>query len=113
MSYSLGDPVRDGIPGRGIKEGPVSAAGVPTYAAKDAGQRFWLQLEEVVISKGYKLNKILSSMFALGGMSGTIVAVMSSNNDDLQVLLLVPFWVSFGNLLCSRRKPSRWASLDS
>ena len=41
-----------------------------------------MQLEEVVLSKGYTLNKILPTMFALR-KNGKIVGVMSSNVDDL------------------------------
>ena len=56
---------KGGIPGRGIPEGAIIAARVPIYGTKDAGRGFWLQLKEVVLSEGYKLNKILPSMFTL------------------------------------------------
>ena len=74
---------KGGIPGRGIAEGAIIAARVPIYGTKDAGRGFWLQLKEVVISKGYKLNRILPSMFTLRDKEGHIVSVMSSNVDDL------------------------------
>ena len=74
---------KGGIPGRGIAEGAIIAARVPIYGTKDAGRGFWFQLKEVVISKGYKLNKILGTMFTLRDKDGHIVSVMSSNVDDL------------------------------
>ena len=68
---------------RGIPEGAIIAARVPIYGTKDAGRGFWLQLKEVVLSKGYRLNKILPSMFTLRTKDDKIVSVLSSNVDDL------------------------------
>jgi len=73
---------KGGIPGAGVEEGAVLAARVPIYGTKDAGRGFWLRLKEVVTEKGYVLNKILPTLFALRD-KGNIVGVMSSNVDDL------------------------------
>ena len=59
------------------------AARVPIYGTKDAGRGFWLRLKEVVTEKGYHLNKILPTLFALRDDNEQIVSVMSSNVDDL------------------------------
>ena len=74
---------KGGIPEAGIEEGVVLAARVPIYGTKDAGRGFWLRLKEVVTEKGYFLNKILPTLFALRDDNDTIVGVMSSNVDDL------------------------------
>ena len=73
---------KGGIPSEGIAEGTVIAARVPIYGTKDAGRGFWLRLKEVVLHQAYALNCILSTMFTLR-KDGQIVAVMSSNVDDL------------------------------
>ena len=73
---------KGGIPEEGIEEGTIIAARVPIYGTKDAGRGFWLKLKEVVLSRGYKTNKILPTMFTLV-KDGKIRAVMSSNVDDL------------------------------
>ena len=73
---------KGGIPEEGIQEGDVLAARVPIYGTKDAGRGFWLRLKEVVEHKGYVLNKILPTMFALRS-DGKLVGVMTSNVDDL------------------------------
>ena len=73
---------KGGIPEEGINEGDVLAARVPIYGTKDAGRGFWLRLKEVVEQKGYVLNKILPTMFALRS-DGKLVSVMTSNVDDL------------------------------
>ena len=74
---------KGGIPAAGIAEGAVLAARVPIYGTKDAGRGFWLRLKEVVTEKGYHLNKILPTLFALRDDNEQIVSVMSSNVDDL------------------------------
>ena len=73
---------KGGIPEEGVEEGAVIAARVPIYGTADAGRGFWTRLREVVLSKGYALNQILPTMFALRS-EGKIVGVMSSNVDDL------------------------------
>ena len=73
---------KGGIPEEGIAEGDVLAARVPIYGTKDAGRGFWLRLKEVAEGAGYKLNKILPTMFALRD-NEKIVGVMTSNVDDL------------------------------
>ena len=73
---------KGGIPEQGVEDGAVLAARVPIYGTKDAGRGFWLRLKEVVIEHGYALNRILPTMFTLRDKD-KIVAVMSSNVDDL------------------------------
>ena len=74
---------KGGIPEAGVEEGAVLAARVPIYGTKDAGRGFWLRLKEVAIEKGYVLNKILPTLFALRDKNDSIAGVMSSNVDDL------------------------------
>ena len=74
---------KGGIPEAGVEEGAVLAARVPIYGTKDAGRGFWLRLKEVAIEKGYVLNKILPTLFALRDSNDSIAGVMSSNVDDL------------------------------
>ncbi len=71
---------KGGIPEEGVEE---LAARVPVYGTKDAGRGFWLRLSEVVQEHGYTLNKILPTMFVFRDKAEKIVAVMSSNVDDL------------------------------
>ena len=73
---------KGGIPEEGVEEGAVVAARVPIYGTKDAGRGFWLKLNEVVLREGYTLNQILPALFAISD-KGKIVAVLSSNVDDL------------------------------
>ena len=58
------------------------AARVPIYGTKDVGRGFRLKLKKVVFDKGYHANQILPTMFTLVKLN-KIVAVMSSNVDDL------------------------------
>ena len=73
---------KGGIPEEGVAEGDVLAARVPIYGTKHAGRGFWLRHKEVGEGEGYKLNKILPTMFALRD-NGKVVRVMTSNVDDL------------------------------
>ena len=73
---------KGGIPEEGVEEGAVLAARVPIYGTKDAGRGWWLQLKEAAVEAGYTLNNILPTMFTLR-VDNKIVAVMSSNVDDL------------------------------
>ena len=74
---------RGGIPEENVPEGAIIAARVPIYGTRDAGRGFWLELKDVSIKKGLKLNRILPTVFSLVDDTGEIIAVMSSNVDDL------------------------------
>ena len=74
---------KGGIPECGIAEGTVVAVRVLIYGTKDAGRGFWLKLKDVVTKAGFKLNQIITSLFALTNSAGEIVAMLSSNVDDV------------------------------
>ena len=59
------------------------AARVPIDGTKDAGRGFWLKLKDVVTKAGFELHQIITSSFALTNPAGEIVAMMSSNVDDI------------------------------
>ena len=56
---------------------------MPIYGTRDAGRNFCLKLEEVIKAKGFKLNYILPTLFALRNNEREIVAIVPSNVDDL------------------------------
>jgi hypothetical protein len=91
-AYLQGKPVdriilykipRGGIPECGIAEDTVIAARVPIYGTKDAGRGFWLRLSDDMRREGFKLNRILPTLFAFRDSDENIVGMMTSNVDDL------------------------------
>ena len=74
---------KGGILECGIAEGTVVAARVPIYGTKDAGRGFWFTLKDVFTKAGFKLNQIITFLFALTNPACEIVAMMSSNADDV------------------------------
>ena len=73
----------EGIPQEGIAGGEILASRVPVYGTKDAGRGLWLRLENTCRQFNFSLNQILPTLFTLRDDESRILAVMSSNVDDL------------------------------
>ena len=73
----------EGIPEEGIAGGEILASRVPVYGTKDAGRRLWLRLKNTCKQFNFSLNQILPTLFTLRFDDSRIIAVMSSNVDDL------------------------------
>ena len=73
----------DGIPEEGIAGGEILASRVPVYGTKDAGRGLWLRLKNTCKQLKFSLNQILPTLFTLRDDESRIIAVMSSNVDDL------------------------------
>ena len=91
-AYLQGKPVdriilyqipKGGIPECDIPDGTVIAARVPIYGTKEAGRGFWLKLKEVAENHGFKLNRILPTLFSLRDNENKMIGIMTSNVDDL------------------------------
>ena len=55
----------------------------PSMVQKDAGRALWLRLKNTCKQFNYSLNRILPTLFTLRNEESTIIAVMSSDVDDL------------------------------
>ena len=73
----------EGIPEEGIAGGEILASRVPVYGTKDAGRALWLRLKNTCKQFKFTLNQILPTLFTLRDDESRIIAVMSSNVDDL------------------------------
>ena len=73
----------EGIPEEGIAGGEILASRVPVYSKKDAGRGLWLRLKNTFGLFKCSLNQILPTLFTLRDEESRIIAVMSSNVDDL------------------------------
>ena len=73
----------EGIPEEGIAGGETLASRVPVYGPKDAGRGLWLRLTNTCKQFKFSLNQILPTLFTLRDDESRIIAVMSSNVDDL------------------------------
>ena len=73
----------EGIPEEGIAGGEILASRVPNYGTKDAGRGLWLRLKYMCKHSKFSLNQILPTLFTLRDDESNIIAVMSSNVDDL------------------------------
>ena len=56
---------------------------VPLYGTKDAGRGLWLRLKNTCKLFNFSLNQFLPTLFTLHDDESKIIAVMSSNVDDL------------------------------
>ena len=72
-----------GIPEEGIAGGEILASRVPVYGTKDAGRGLWLRLKNTCKEFKFSLNQILPTLFTLRDDESRIIAVMSSNVDDM------------------------------
>ena len=61
----------------------LPASRVPVYGTKDAGRGLWLRLKNTCKQFKCSLNQILQTLFTLRNEQSKIIAVMSSNVDDL------------------------------
>ena len=73
----------EGIPEEGIAGGAILASHVPVYGTKDAGRGLWLRLKSTCKQFNSSLVQILPTLFTLRNEESKIIAVMSSNMDDL------------------------------
>ena len=73
----------DGILEEGIAGREILASRVPVYGTKDAGRGLWLRLKNTCKKLKFSLNQILPTLFTLRDDESRIIAVMSSNVDDL------------------------------
>ena len=73
----------EGFPEEGIAGGELVASRVPVHGTKDAGRGLWLRLKNTCKQFHFSLNRILPTLFTLRNEESTIIAVMSSNVDDL------------------------------
>ena len=76
------------IPAEGIQEegnagGEILVSRVPVYGAKDAGRGLWLRLKNMCELFNFSLNQVLPTLTTLRDDESKIIAVMSSNVDDL------------------------------
>ena len=60
-----------------------STSRVPVYGTKDSGRGSWLRLRNTCKQFKFSLNQILPTLFTLRDDESIIIAVMSSNVDDL------------------------------
>ena len=73
----------EGIPEEGIAGGDILASRVPIYGTKDAGRGLWFRLKNTCKQFKFSLNQILPTLFTFRDEESRIIAVMSSNVDDL------------------------------
>ena len=73
----------EGFPEKGIAGGEILASRVPNYGTKDAGRGLWLRLKYMCKHSKFSLNQILPTLFTLRDDESNIIAVVSSNVDDL------------------------------
>ena len=73
----------EGIPEEGISGEEILASRVPVCGTKDAGRGLWLRLKNTCKQFNFSLNQILPTLFTLRNEESKIIAVMSSNVDDL------------------------------
>ena len=73
----------EGIPEKGIAGGEILASRVPVYGTKDAGRGLWLRLKNTCKQFKFSLNQMQPTLFTLRDNESRIIAVMSSNVDDL------------------------------
>ena len=73
----------EGIPEEGVASGAILASRVPIYGTKDAGRGLWVRLKSTCKKFNFSLNRILPTLFTLRNEESKIIAVMSSNVDDL------------------------------
>ena len=63
--------------------GEILASRVAVYGSKDAGRGWWLRVKNTCKQFKFALNQILPTLFRLPDDESRIIAVMSSNVDDL------------------------------
>ena len=73
----------EGIPEEGVAGGSILASRVPICGAKDAGRGLWLRLNNTCKQFKFSLDRILPTLFTLRNHESKIIAVLSSNVDDL------------------------------
>ena len=73
----------EGIPEEGIAGGEILASRVPICGTKDAGRGLWLRMKYMCKQFKFSLNQILPTLFTLRDYESNIIAVMSSNVDNL------------------------------
>ena len=73
----------EGVPEEGSAGGEILASRVSVYGTKDAGRGLWLRLKKTCRQFKFSLNQILPTLFTLRDDESGIIAVMSSNVDDL------------------------------
>ena len=73
----------EGIPEEGTAGGAILASRVPIYGTTDAGPGLWLRFKNTYKQFKISLSQILPTLFTLRDDEARIIAVMSSNVDDL------------------------------
>ena len=73
----------EGIPEEEVAGGEILASRVPVYGTKDTGRGWWLRLKNKCKQFNFSLNQIVPTLFTLRDDESRILAVMSSNVDDL------------------------------
>ena len=73
----------EGIPEEGIAGEAIWASRVPIYGTMVAGRGLCLKLKNTCKQVNFSLNRILPTLFTLRREESKIIAVMSSNVDDL------------------------------
>ena len=73
----------EGIPEEGIAGGAILATRVPIYGTKDAGGGLWLGLKNTCKQFNFSLKQILPTLSSLRNEESKIIAVISSNVDDM------------------------------
>ena len=68
---------------KGNAGGEILVSRVPVYGAKDAGRGLWLRLKNMCELFNFSLNQVLPTLITLRDDESKIIAVMSSNVDDL------------------------------
>ena len=73
----------EGIWEVGVASGAIVASRVPVYGATNAGRGLRLRLKNTCKEFKFALNQILSTLFTLRDDESSIIAVVSSNVDNL------------------------------
>ena len=67
----------------GKQGGTILASHVPFCGTKDAGRGLWIRLKDSCRASGSSSNQLLPTLFTLRNDDSEIIAVMSSNVDDV------------------------------
>ena len=72
-----------GIPEEGVASGSILSSRVPIDGTNDAERGLWIRLKNTCKQFNFSLNRFLPTLFTLRNEESKIIAVMSSNLDDL------------------------------
>lgn len=74
---------RGGLRQEGMPDGSVLAVVAPIHGTCDAARGFWLELKGTVPAQGVRHDFVLRAPFVLRNQDGNIIAMLTTNVDDL------------------------------